>query len=58
MWLFPWASYAAIAAMVLVLIAMALDKDHVEEFWASAISIAVAFAAYLLFRRRSQPARE
>ncbi len=51
-WLFPWVSYAAIAAMILVLIAMALDKDMASEFWASAISIAVAFAAYLLFRRR------
>jgi L-asparagine transporter-like permease len=57
-WFFPWASYAAIAAMALVLVAMALDKDHVKEFWASAISIAVAFAAYLLLRRRSGPARE
>jgi L-asparagine transporter-like permease len=51
-WLFPWASYAAIIAMILVLVAMALDKDMASEFWASAISIAVAFAAYLLFRRR------
>ena len=53
-WLFPWASYAAIAAMVLVLVAMALDKDMASEFWASAISIAVAFAAYLLFGRRQR----
>jgi GABA permease len=53
-WLFPWVSYAAIAAMVLVLVAMALDKDMASEFWASAISIAVAFAAYLLFRRRQR----
>jgi GABA permease len=53
-WLFPWASYAAIAAMILVLVAMALDKDMASEFWASAISIAVAFAAYLLFGRRRQ----
>jgi len=52
-WLFPWASYAAIAAMVLVLVAMALDKSMASEFWASAISIVVAFAAYLLFGRRS-----
>ena len=50
-WLYPWASYAAIVAMILVLLAMALDKDMASEFWASAISIAVAFAAYLLFRR-------
>jgi len=53
-WLFPWASYAAIAAMILVLIAMALDKDMASQFWASAISIVVAFAAYLLFRRRQR----
>ena len=52
-WLFPWASYAAITAMVLVLVAMALDKEMASEFWASAISIAVAFAAYLLFGRRA-----
>lgn len=51
-WLFPWASYAAIAAMVFVLIAMALDKDMESQFWASAVSILVAFAAYLLLRRR------
>jgi GABA permease len=53
-WLYPWASYAAIVAMILVLIAMALDKDMASEFWASAISIAIAFAAYLLFRRRQR----
>ena len=54
-WLFPWASYAAIAAMIFVLIAMALDKDVdiKREFWASALSIVVAFAAYLIVGRRS-----
>ncbi|MGH8290147.1 MAG: amino acid permease [Steroidobacteraceae bacterium] len=57
-WLFPWTSYAAIAAMVLVLVAMALDKDMQGEFWASVVSIVVAFAAYLLFGRRSaEPGR-
>ena len=53
-WLFPWTSSAAIAAMVLVLVAMALDKDMASQFWASAISIAVAFAVYLLLRRRQR----
>ena len=53
MWLFPWASYAAIGAMILVLAAMALDRDMQSQFWASAVSIVVAFAAYLLFGRRS-----
>lgn len=52
-WLFPWASYAAIAAMGLVLIAMALDKNMASQFWASMISIMIAFAAYWVFRRRS-----
>jgi GABA permease len=51
-WLFPWASYAALVAMVLVLAAMALDKDMASQFWASFVSIVVAFAAYLLFGRR------
>ena len=51
-WLFPWASYAAIAAMIFVLVAMALDRDMASEFWASMVSIVVAFAAYLIFRRR------
>jgi hypothetical protein len=32
---------------------MALDKDMASQFWASVVSIAVAFAAYLLFGRRS-----
>jgi L-asparagine transporter-like permease len=53
MWFFPWASYAAVVAMVLVLVAMALDRDMRSQFWASAVSIAVAFAAYFLVRRRS-----
>jgi GABA permease len=52
-WFFPWASYAAIVAMVLVLIAMALDKSMASQFWASVVSIGVAFAAYRLFGRRS-----
>jgi hypothetical protein len=41
--------------MLFVLVAMALDREMASQFWASAISIAVAFAAYLLLRRR--PAR-
>jgi AAT family amino acid transporter/GABA permease len=53
MWLFPWASYAAIGAMVLVLIAMGMDKDMVDELWASVASIAVAVIAYRLVRGRS-----
>jgi GABA permease len=52
MWLFPWLSYLAIAAMLLVLVAMALTPSHRTEFWTSAISIAVALLAYVVCRRR------
>jgi len=52
MWLFPWLSYLAIAAMVLVLIAMALTPSHRAEVWTSTISIGVTLLAYVLFRRR------
>jgi GABA permease len=51
MWCFPWLSYVAIGAMVLVLIAMAITPSHYAEFWASMVSIAVALLAYLLVRR-------
>jgi L-asparagine transporter-like permease len=54
MWLFPWLSYLAIARMTLVLVAMALTPSHRAEFWTSAISIAVALLAYVLFRRGAQ----
>jgi L-asparagine transporter-like permease len=52
MWFFPWLSYLAMAGMLLVLIAMALTPSHRAEFWTSAISIAVALLAYVVFRRR------
>ncbi len=55
-WLFPWASYGAIAAMGLVLLAMAINKSMASEFWASTVSIAIAFGAYFVFRRRSATA--
>ena len=48
MWLFPWASYFAIAAMVAVLAKMALDPKMASEFWASAGSVAVALTAYVI----------
>jgi GABA permease len=51
MWLFPWLSYVAIAGMLTVLIAMALEPAHRAEFWNSAISIAVVLGAYAVLRR-------
>ena len=53
MWLYPLSSYIAIAGMVIVLIAMATTPSHRAEFYASAVSVAVALlAAWLHGRRR------
>ena len=51
MWLFPWLSYAAIAAMAAVLIAMAFTPALRQDFQASCLTLAVAVAAYLVLRR-------
>ncbi len=51
MWLFPWLSYLAIAGMVTVLVAMALEPAHRAEFWTSTLSIGVVLLAYVIFRR-------
>jgi L-asparagine transporter-like permease len=58
MWLFPWLSYLAIAAMVAVLIAMAVTKGQQSELGASVVSIALTLIAYGLLRHgrhRSPP---
>jgi L-asparagine transporter-like permease len=52
MWLFPWASYAAIAGMAAVLIAMAFTPYLVQELRVSLVSLAVAVLAYLGLRAR------
>jgi GABA permease len=58
MWLFPWASYAAIAGMAAVLVAMAFTPSLAEELQVSLISLAVVVLAYLLLRnRRRSPAQ-
>jgi GABA permease len=51
MWWFPWLSYLAIAAMLVVLVAMAITPSHFAEFWASTVSIVIALLAYVVFRR-------
>jgi len=56
MWLFPWASYAAIAGMAAVLIAMAFTPSLAHELHVSLIAVAVAFLAYLILRSRRSPA--
>ena len=46
MWLFPWLSYAAIAAMGAVLIAMAFTPSLQQDFYASLITLMVAVGAF------------
>ncbi len=57
MWLYPAASYIAIAGMFSVLIAMASTPSMHADFYASAVSVAVAvIAAWLHGRRRAAAA--
>lgn len=54
MWAFPWLSYATVAAIVAVLVAMALTPDLSIQLGTSFIALAVAVGACLLvaWRRR------
>jgi GABA permease len=49
-WLFPWLSYLAIAAMIAVLVAMAFTPDLASQLWASVLSVAVTLVAYAVIR--------
>lgn len=51
MWAFPWLSYAAIAVLCAVLVAMGLSPDHELEFWSSLATLAFAIGAYLVVSR-------
>jgi len=53
MWLFPWLSYATVAGMTGVLIAMALSPDHASELYSSLLVVVVALAAYFVVRQRA-----
>jgi len=55
MWLFPWLSYVAIAAMCAVLIAMAVTPALASQLWASLASIAVVLILYALRRAARAP---
>jgi L-asparagine transporter-like permease len=53
MWFFPWASYAAVAGMAAILIAMAFTPGELaQELRVSVLALAVAVGAYLLVRAR------
>jgi L-asparagine transporter-like permease len=55
MWLFPYLSLAAIAAMGAVLIAMAFTPGLQKDFYFSCITLVVAVLAYLIVSRLRQP---
>jgi L-asparagine transporter-like permease len=50
-WLFPWLSYATIAAMVAVLIAMGLTPALSSQLYFSLLALIVVSGAYYLLRR-------
>ncbi|HWW19261.1 MAG TPA: hypothetical protein VNZ06_00525, partial [Steroidobacteraceae bacterium] len=52
MWWFPWASYAAIAGMIAVLVAMAVTPDTQSQFYVSVLALAIAAGACFLVQRR------
>ena len=55
MWLFPYLSFAAIAGMGAVLIAMAFTPGLQRDFYFSCITLVVAVIAYLVAHRLRQP---
>ena len=46
MWLFPGLSYATIAAMAAIILAMAFDASTRSEFWLSIVTVVVTLLAY------------
>ncbi len=52
MWLYPWLTLAAIAAMAAVLIAMAFTPGLQQDFNASGVTLFVAIGAYLILKWR------
>jgi L-asparagine transporter-like permease len=56
MWLFPWLSYATIAGMGVVLIAMAITPSLRLDFQLSCVTLAVTIIAYWSRRFRSDAA--
>jgi GABA permease len=52
MWLFPWASYAAIVGMLAILVAMALTPGQRKDLYFSLVTLVFACVAYLAVRSR------
>ena len=57
MWLFPHATYAAIFAMLAVLVAMAFTEDLASQLYASLLCFAVVVIAYFGLRARTASAQ-
>src|SRR6185437_15152840 len=55
MWLFPWATYAAIAGMAAVLIAMQFTPSLAQDLHVSLIALGVAILAYFVLRAGRSP---
>jgi GABA permease len=55
MWLFPYLSFAAVAGMAAVLVAMAYTEGQQRDLWFSCLTLLVAVIAYLIVRRLRQP---
>lgn len=53
MWLFPWLSYATIALMVTVIVAMAVLPNTRSQFVMSGLTLVVILAVYEIRRRRT-----
>jgi GABA permease len=54
MWWFPWASYAAIAGMAAVLLAMACTPALASQFYVSVLTLAIALIAWFTVKHRRQ----
>ena len=52
MWFFPYASWAVVAIITAVLVAMASTPRLQGQFFASCFAVAVVVSSFLLFRRR------
>jgi len=57
MWLFPWASWAAVAGFIAVVVAMAVTPGQQEDLYFSLLTLAAVFLAYALLRRRRRIGR-
>jgi L-asparagine transporter-like permease len=51
MWLFPWLTYATLAAIVGILVLMAFSSHHAKEVYGTGGTLAVLIVAALLRHR-------